>query len=105
MCRVTQMGLLRMLTIQPIMGVDVLKRKDAWRVVDKFRGDDRVRWSDEPSDLETAWRVLSARNDVSHKLWTDDYLAAFAQTADLRFTTLDTRFAKRYPSVEVETLI
>ena len=59
---------------------------------------------DEPEGLERLWRALSAGDDQSHKLWTDDYLAAFAQTADLTLVTLDRSFIKRYPSVRVEVI-
>lgn len=59
-------------------------------------------WLNEPEGLERLWRALSAGDDQSHKLWADDDLAAFAQTADLTFVTLDRSFIKRYPSVRVE---
>lgn len=49
--------------------------------------------------------ALSARDDKSHKLWTDDYLAAFAQTSGVTLTTLDHNMATRYPSVHVESLL
>lgn len=38
-----------------------------------------MRWAGEPSQLEQAWRAISARDDHGHKLWIDDYLAASAQ--------------------------
>lgn len=104
LCRVTQMGLLRLLSNSAVMGDDVLTRGDAWQVVDQLRLDDRVRWLGEPTALEQAWRAISARDDNSHKLWTDDYLAAFAQTAGLTLVTLDTGFARRYRSITVDTV-
>lgn len=104
-CRVTQMSLLRLLSNPAALSSDVLTRSAAWGVVDRLRTDGRVGWADEPLHLEPVWRALSARDEHSHKLWTDDYLAAFAQAADLRLATLDRRMARRYPSVEVETLI
>jgi hypothetical protein len=54
--------------------------------------------------LEAVWRAISARNENSHQLWTDDYLAAFAQAADATLATLDRKLRHRYPSVRVETL-
>jgi hypothetical protein len=104
-CRVTQMSLLRLLTIPAIMGTEVLNRSLAWNVVDQLRTDTRVQWLDEPIQLEAVWRTLSSRDDNSHKLWTDDYLAAFAQTGNLVFATLDRGFARRYRAINVETLI
>jgi len=58
-----------------------LDRSQAWRTFDQLWADERVQWVDEPAELDAVWRVLSARDDQSHKLWTDDYLAAFARRA------------------------
>jgi toxin-antitoxin system PIN domain toxin len=105
LCRVTQMNLLRLLTSPAVMGHDAISRSEAWTVVDQLRADSRTVWADEPLHLEPVWRAFSARDHASHRLWTDDYLAAFAQAADLRLATLDGGFVARYPSVRVETLI
>ncbi len=86
------------------MGPDVVERSGAWHVVDELRADSRVAWADEPPHLEPIWRALSAREDSSHKPWTDDYLAAFAQAGDLALATFDGGYAKRYAAVRVETL-
>lgn len=105
LCRITQMGLLRLLSNPAVLGDDVVDRPDAWRVVDRLRADERIRWAGEPAQLEQAWRALSARDDNSHKLWTDDYLAAFAQAAALTLVTLDTGFERRYRAITVTTLL
>jgi uncharacterized protein len=105
LCRITQMSLLRLLSNPSVMGDDVLTRSAAWAVIDQLRSDGRIIWYDEPRHLEPVWRALSARDDSSHKLWTDDYLAAFAQAGGLTLATLDHGFSKRYPSVTVETLL
>jgi uncharacterized protein len=52
-----------------------------------------------------AWRAISARDDKSHKPWTDGYLAAFAQASDATLATLDTEFPSRYPSAPIESLL
>jgi hypothetical protein len=105
LCRVTQMSLLRLLSNPTVLGTDVASRSAAWDVIDTLQTDKRVTWSDEPAHLEPIWRTMSARDDNSHKLWTDDYLAAFAQAGQLTLATLDGAVAKRHPSVRVETLI
>jgi len=46
-----------------------------------------------------------ARDNSSHKLWTDDYLAAFAQVSDATLVALDGKVSARYPSVRVELLL
>jgi uncharacterized protein len=104
-CRVTQMGLLRLLSNPAIMGGDAVDRSQAWRTFGQLWADERVLMADEPDGLDAVWRAISARDDKSHKLWTDDYLAAFAQASDATLATLDTKLHSRYPSVRVETLL
>ena len=104
-CRITQMGLLRLLSNPAIMGGDAVDRSQAWRLFDQLWSDERVLWADEPDELDAVWRAISARDDKSHKLWTGDYLAAFAQAGDLTLATLDRKLAGRYPSVRVESLL
>jgi len=87
------------------MSQDVISRGDAWRVIDQLRADERVVWATEPTQLEAVWRAISAKDETSHKLWTDDYLAAFAQVTGASLATLDRKLRDRYPSVHVETLI
>lgn len=104
LCRVTQMGFLRLTTIPAIAGTDALTRRQAWQALDDLERQSTVRWLDEPADLDRVWRAISAGDDQSHKLWTDDYLAALAQVADLTLVTLERSFVKRYPSVRVEVI-
>jgi uncharacterized protein len=104
-CRVTQMGLLRLLSNPAIMGDDAIDRSQAWRTFDQLWADERVLWADEPDELDAVWRAISARDDKSHKLWTDDYLAAFAQASDATLATLDRKLADRYPSVRVKSIL
>jgi toxin-antitoxin system PIN domain toxin len=104
LCRVTQMSLLRLISNPVIMREDVVTRSEAWRVIDQLWSDDRVLWAEEPDHLEAVFRALSARSDNSHKLWTDDYLAAFAQACGASLATLNTKLKERYPSVPVDQL-
>jgi len=98
------MSLLRLLSNPAVMDGSAVPRHTAWSIIDQLRADERIRWADEPAQLESAWRAISGRNDHSHKLWTDDYLAAFAQTAGMRIVTLDQGFTDRYRSVRVIVL-
>jgi hypothetical protein len=99
------MGLLRLLSNPAIMGDDAIDRSQAWRTYDQLWADERVLWADEPAELDAVWRTISARDDKSHEMWTDDYLAAFAQASDATLTTLDRKMPARYPSVQVELLL
>lgn len=101
MCRVTQMSLLRLLTNRAVMRNDVQTRAAAWAVLDQLTADAQVTFTTEPDGLEPVWRTFSARDELSHTLWTDDYLAAFALVGGMRLATLDHTVRARYPAVEV----
>jgi len=58
-CRVTQQGLLRLLTNPKVMGANVLTAGDVWRLYDTFYQDSRVRFAEEPPGLEDFWREQS----------------------------------------------
>jgi len=103
-CRVTEMALLRLLTNPAVTGTDVRTRREAWDIVLTLQDDPRVRFMNEPRGLAPVWMAISKRDDYSHQLWTDDYLAAFAQVADAEFVTLDRKCYTRYPSVRVRVL-
>jgi toxin-antitoxin system PIN domain toxin len=103
-CRVTEMALLRLLTNPVVTGNDALTRRRAWDVVLLLQSDPRVRFLPEPRGLAPLWMAFSKRDDRSHLLWTDDYLAAFAQAAPAELVTLDARLHARYPSVDVVVL-
>jgi uncharacterized protein len=100
-CRVTEMALLRLLTNRAVTGSDVRTRRQAWDLVMTLQRDPRVRFLGEPPGLAPLWIAFSKRDDTDHLLWTDDYLAAFAQAADLDLATLDRGVRARYPSVRV----
>ena len=103
-CRVTEMALLRLLTNPSVTGPDARSRRNAWDLVLAFQADPRVRVLQEPRGLAPLWMTYSRRADRSHLLWTDDYLAAFAQAGELEFVTLERGIADRYPSVRVHTI-
>jgi uncharacterized protein len=100
-CRITEMALLRLVTHPAITGTDARTRRQAWDIVEQLQADPRVRLLPEPQGLVPLWRAFSKRDDRSHLLWTDDYLAAFAQAASLDLVTFDRGMRTRYPSVRV----
>jgi toxin-antitoxin system PIN domain toxin len=104
-CRFSQLGLLRLLTNEQVMGADVLTQRKAWRAYHRWFEDDRVGVHDEPDParLAPAFEELSTRSRLSTKLWADAYLAAFARTAGLTLVTFD-RGLGTMPSVRVEVL-
>jgi toxin-antitoxin system PIN domain toxin len=88
-CRVSQMGLLRLLTSESVMGNDVLSSRDAWRAYRTILADERISFAPEPFALEPEWQKLTAQDRPTPKVWTDAYLVAFAHAGGMRLVTLD----------------
>ena len=93
-CRLAQMGLLRLLSNPAVMGADVCATDADWKLNDRLFGDARFMFAAEPSDLEAELRRLTKGFPYSPKLWQDAYLAAFAVAADLPLVTFDQGFRK-----------
>ena len=103
-CRVTELAFLRLTTSPAVTRNDGVTRRQAWNLLLVLQADPRVRFVEEPRGLAPLWIAFSKRDDRSLLLWTDDYLAAFAQAAGCRLVTLDTAVRARYPSVDVVVL-
>jgi len=88
-CRITELGLLRLLTNGHVMGPDVLTPRQAWRVYDQWRMDPRVDFLLEPAGFGERWRELGDKVVGGPNAWTDAYLAAFASATDAAIVTLD----------------
>jgi toxin-antitoxin system PIN domain toxin len=93
-CRITQMGFLRLLTNAHAMHEDVRSQKEAWRVFDRLRDDERVMYLAEPEGLEGEWRSATQHPSPSNHLWTDCYLHAFAAARQAIVVTFDRTRAK-----------
>jgi len=103
-CRITELAFLRLVTNRAVTGDDALTRRQAWDVLLALHADPRIKVVAEPRGLAPLWIAFSKRDDRSHLLWTDDYLAAFAQAAGAELVTLDAGMRSRYPSVDVTVL-
>jgi uncharacterized protein len=88
-CRFTQLGLLRLLSAEVVMGDEVMNQKDAWATYDRWLEDERVDFLDEPSGLERRFRSITRLRHRAPKDWADSYLAAFASVAQLTLVTFD----------------
>lgn len=100
LCRIVQLGWLRHLTNPVVLGEDALTRVAAWNFVAGVMGDARFMWVAEADAVDEHFAGFLAP-DRSHKLWTDDYLAAVAMAGDHSLATLDSKFARRYPDLDV----
>lgn len=95
-CRITQLGLLRLLTTEAVMGSDeVMSQRAAWQAYDRWLQDDRVSLLPEPPVLEEAFRAISRLRRPAPKDWADSYLAAFAQASGLTLITFDQALSRK----------
>ena len=101
--RITQLGLLRLLTNSAAMGGKPLTNDEAWRVYDALTADHRIHVFAEPGgSADEAFRAMSAAARPSPKIWIDAYLAAAAKSNDAVLVTFDRAFASY--AVEAEIL-
>jgi uncharacterized protein len=101
-CRFTQLGFLRLLTSEAVMGEDeVLSQSGAWRVYDRWIGDDRIEFMEEPSGLDPVFRGLTRLQKPAPKDWADSYLAAFADASQLTLVTFDRAIRQKYAQVRL----
>ena len=101
--RITQMGLLRLLTNRRVMGANVLTPAESWRVYASLCDDDRVQYAEEPPHLEVRWREAARHLESSPNFWTDAYLTAFAEAGEYTIVTFDRGFL-RHRGVDVRLL-
>lgn len=89
-CRVTQTGLLRLLTNSRVMAKDALNQRGAWSVFEQLAGDLRVLFAPEPPDIELVWKKLTQSSFASTPLWT----AALAFVHNFQVVSFDKGFKK-----------
>lgn len=94
-CRFTQLGFLRLLTAEAVMGAEVLTQRAAWALYDAWRADARVGFVEEPPGIESRFRALAAASAATPKAWGDTYLIAFAEAAQLTLVTFDRAFRQK----------
>jgi len=92
LCRVVQLGLVRLLANRSIMGDDALSALAAWDLIGELLEDERLDFIPEPPDLDSVLPGLLNYPVPTGKLVNDAYLAAFAICASRRLTTLDRGF-------------
>ena len=93
-CRITQMGLLRLLTNRHAMGVDVLNQIEAWKAYRRLAADGRIRFLSEPLGIESAWHELTMSGQPATNLWTDAYLQAFGRISGAQVVSFDRGFSR-----------
>jgi uncharacterized protein len=92
-CRIAQMGLLRLLNNPTVMQEETLTVDACWDVWKRMLEDERIQFTIfEPPNLDAAFEHLMSGRVFSPRLWTDAYLAAFANTGGLILATFDQGF-------------
>ncbi|RYG32283.1 hypothetical protein EON81_20995 [bacterium] len=101
LCRVVQMGALRLLTRPNIMGVDLLTPDAFWEGWQQMMHDPRFAYANEPPHLEAAWRETTSKLLKGTSADTDSYLAGFARAGRFTLATFDKGF-RRFADLSVE---
>jgi len=92
-CRVTMLGMVRLLAQPKLMGTASLTLRDAFDLYRRFAALPEVDLCVEPGGCEAhLTNLLNAATPA--RLWTDAYLAAFASAGGLRLVTFDKDFAR-----------
>ena len=90
-CRYTQVGLLRLLTNEAVMGAETLTLRRAWEVYDGWVNDPRVEFYPESPSLDVTLREATAPFAArrASKSIGDCYLLAFAKESQASLVTFD----------------
>ena len=94
LCRLTRLGVLRLLCTAQVMGADVLQPKAAMEALEVLEADERVVLLHEPDGLDATLKAFVDDCTTTPNLWTDAYLAAFASVAGLKLVSFDRGFSK-----------
>jgi len=100
-CRVAQMGALRILTQPGAMKEDVLSAAEFWDGWQLLIADDRFSAVQEPPNLEDVWQAVTRSLPKGQCAGTDTYFAAFAQAGDWTLVSFDRGFAT-LPNIRTE---
>lgn len=94
-CRFTQLGYLRLLTLESAVGEFVMTQRQAWAAYDRWMEEGECLFVDEPLGLEEDFRAFSDGAKASPQQWADAYLAAFAASRSMELVTFDKALSQR----------
>lgn len=93
-CRVTMLGLVRLLCQPKAVGPGALELRAAWQLYAQYRALPRIGLLKEPSGCDDSLRTLVDTLQLPPRLWADAYLAALASASGLRLVTFDRDFER-----------
>ena len=107
LCRFTQLGLLRLLTTDAVMGSNCLTVQEAWQVYDKWLREPLVEFCHEPAEVDTLFRLTTApaSRHSSPKLLGDCYLLAVSHAADATLVTFDAGLKRLASKIHYDVLL
>lgn len=91
-CRITELGLLRLLTNVHVMGAEVWAPLAAWEVYDVIRSDSRILFLSQQIGFSEQWSMVRGQLSGGTNTVTDAYLAVFAKHANATVVTFDRGF-------------
>jgi uncharacterized protein len=94
-CRITQLGLLRLLTTPAVMGKEVLTNGEALRIYQAWILKGTAILFPDPATFDVEFAKFGNTPQSSPKLWADAYLSAFAVSGSLSLITRDRALAAR----------
>lgn len=99
-CRVSSLGLVRLLMNPRVMSSKQLGMKEAWSLYRRFAELPGVRMLDEPSSAVDRELGAMASSSIPSRHFTDAYFAALAARARLRIVSFDRDF-ERFQNVNL----
>lgn len=103
MCRVVQLGMIRLLGNSRIMQDKALPARAAWDLTTELLKDERLEFWNEPPGLDDQLRPLFRYPVPTPSLVGDAYLAAFAITLNVNLVTFDSGF-QQFDKLSLELL-
>jgi hypothetical protein len=93
-CRVSMLGLVRLLCQPKVVGEGALTLPSAFALYRQFRAVPQVGLLAEPPGCDERLQALVTAGTLPTRLWTDAYFAALAQASALRLVTFDQDFRR-----------
>jgi hypothetical protein len=96
-CRVTMLGLLRLMTHPKVMAGQPFTAGEAWQAYRRLRALPEIVFLGEAgaeADVEQRLTRFSDQPGFAQALWTDAYLAALASSCGFRLVSFDSDFAR-----------
>ena len=94
LCRITKLGILRLVTHKVVMGGAPFTVKQAWAALQSLVDLPEVAFQAEPEGVDDIMRQFTQQPQFRLADWTDAYLAALAMRTGLRLVTFDRGFGR-----------